>query len=243
MTTFCLIHGAWHGAWCWQRVAPLLERRGLRVIAPDLPGMGEDRTAFSGITLDLWARFVANLVKQQTEPVILVGHSRGGIVISQASEHVPDRIAALVYLAAFLVPDGASLWSTMQQVARDPSRPPDLLLSDDRTRSTLVPAAIRDTFYNTTSEEWVARAASLVGPEPMQPWLTPLKLTPQGYGRVPRAYIECLRDRAIPLELQRLMVAATPCRVASMDTDHSPFFSAPEALCEQLSVIQTLTPP
>jgi len=128
-------------------------------------------------------------------------------------------------------------------VPRDPSRPPDLLLSDDRTRSTLVPAAIRDTFYNTTSEEWAARAASLVGPEPMQPWLTPLKLTRQGYGRVPRAYIECLRDRAILLELQRLMVAATPCRVTSMDTDHSPFFSAPEALCEQLSAIQTLTPP
>ena len=53
MTTFCLIHGAWHGAWCWQRVTPL----------PGLPGMGEDGTALSGITLDLWARFVANLVK------------------------------------------------------------------------------------------------------------------------------------------------------------------------------------
>jgi pimeloyl-ACP methyl ester carboxylesterase len=61
----------------------------------------------SEITLDLWACFVANLVKQQVEPVILVGHSRGGIVISQASEYVPDRIAALVYLTAFLVPGGA----------------------------------------------------------------------------------------------------------------------------------------
>jgi hypothetical protein len=87
----------------------------------------------------------------------------------------PDRIAALVYLAAFLVPDGALPWSTMQQVPRDSSRPPDLL-SDDRTRSTLVPAAIRDTFYNTTSEEWAARAVSLVGSEPTPPWLTPLKL-------------------------------------------------------------------
>ena len=86
--------------------------------------MGEDRTALSGITLDLWARFVANLVKQQPEPVVLVGHSRGGIVISQASEHVPERIRALVYLTAVMVPDGASLWSTMQQVPRDPVRPP-----------------------------------------------------------------------------------------------------------------------
>jgi len=242
MTTFCLIHGAWHGAWCWQRVTPLLEHRGIRVIAPDLPGMGEDGTALSGITLDLWARFVANLVEQQPEPVVLVGHSRGGIVISQASEHVPERLRALVYLTAFLVPDGASLWSTMQQVPRDPLRPPDLVLSDDRTHSTLMPAAIRDTFYNTTSEEWAARAASLVGPEPMQPWLTPLRLSREGFGRVPRAYIECLRDRAIPLELQRLMVAATPCRVTGLNTDHSPFFSAPEALCEQLHAVQALKP-
>jgi hypothetical protein len=59
---------------------------------------------------------------------------------------------------------------------------------------------------------------------------------------VPRAYIECLRDRAIPLELQRLMVAASPCRVTSIDTDHSPLFSAREALCEHSSAIQTLTP-
>jgi pimeloyl-ACP methyl ester carboxylesterase len=143
--TWLVLHGAWHGAWCWQRVAPLLERRGIRGIAPDLPGMGEDRTALSAITLDAWTGFAANLVKQQPEPVVLVGHSRVGIVISQAGEHVPDRIAALVYLAAFLVPDSASLWSTMQQLPRDPLRPPDRILSDDRTRSTLMPTAIRDT--------------------------------------------------------------------------------------------------
>jgi hypothetical protein len=77
----------------------------------------------------------------------------------------------------------------------------------------------------------------------MQPWLPPRRLTQQGFDRLPRAYIECLRDRAIPLELERLMGAATPCRVTSMDTDHSPFFSAPEALCGQLSAIQALTPP
>jgi pimeloyl-ACP methyl ester carboxylesterase len=195
--------------------------------------MGEDRTALSGITLDLWARFVANLVKQQPEPVVLIGHRRGGIVISQASEHVPERTRALVYLTAFLVPDGASLWSTMQQVPRDPVRPPDLTLSDDRTYSTLVPAAIRDTFYNMTSEERAARAASLVGPEPIRPWLTEAQV-----GRIravclaPR-WNACAIERS-PLELQRLMVAATPCRVISLDTDHSPFFSAPEALCEQL---------
>jgi len=84
MTTFGLIHGAWHGAWCWERVVPSLERRGARVVAPDLPGMGQDKTPLSGITLAVWARSVADLVEQQSEPAVLVGHSRGGIVISQA---------------------------------------------------------------------------------------------------------------------------------------------------------------
>jgi pimeloyl-ACP methyl ester carboxylesterase len=215
-------------------LTPLLVRRGKHVVALDLPGMGNDKTALSGITLDLWAHFVADLVERQSEPVVLVGHSRGGIVISQASEHIPDRITALVYLTAFLVPNGGSLWSTMQWVPRDPSRPADLIMSGDRSSSTLVPAAVRDTFYNTTSEEWTACAASLVGPEPMGPWLTPLRLSRQGFGRLPRTYIECQRDRAIPLELQRMMVTATPCHVRSMDSDHSPFFSMPEALCDQL---------
>ena len=77
----------------------------------------------------------------------------------------------------------------------------------------------------------------------MRPWLTPLRLTPQGFGRVPHAYIECSRDQAIPPELQRLMEAATRCRTSGMDTDHSPLFSAPDLLCEQLSAVQTLNPP
>jgi pimeloyl-ACP methyl ester carboxylesterase len=237
MAIFVLVHGAWHGAWCWERVVPLLEQRGHRVLAPDLPGMGQDSTPLSAVTLDVWARFVADLVGRQAEPVILVGHSRGGVVISQAAEFVPDRVAALVYLSAFLVPNGGSLWSTMQLVPRDPARAPDLVMSEDRTTSTLVPQAVGNTFYNTTDEDWASRAAALVGIEPMAAWLTPLALSDGAFGQVPRIYVECLRDRAIPPALQRLMVAALPCRVVSMDTDHSPFYSVPEQLAATLASI------
>jgi pimeloyl-ACP methyl ester carboxylesterase len=237
MAVFVLVHGAWHGAWCWERVAPLLERRRHRVLAPDLPGMAQDPTPLPAVTLDLWARFVADLVGRQSEPVILVGHSRGGVVISQAAELVPNRIAVLVYLTAFLVPNGASLWSTMQLVPRDPARAPDLVMSEDRTTSTLAPQAVGNTFYNTTDEAWASRAAALVGAEPMAAWLTPLALSDDAFGRVPRIYVECRRDRAIPPALQRLMVAALPCPVVSMDTDHSPFYSVPEQLAETLASI------
>lgn len=205
------------------------------MLAPDLPGMGNDHTSLSTITLDNWARFVADLIRQQNEKIILVGHSRGGVVISQAAEYAADHIQGLVYLAAFLIPNGETLWGTLQQHPRDPNRPSDLVFSSDHSTSTITEAAVRDTFYNTTSDVWQKRAASHVGPEPMVSFVTPLVLTEKNFGRVPRAYIECLQDRAIPITLQRSMVSALPCRqVVTLDTDHSSFYSAPELLVAQL---------
>src|SRR5690348_12061426 len=109
MTSFVLIHGAWHGGWCWQRVTPLLEAAGHRVWAPDLPGLGSDRTPLEQVTLDTWRDFVCKHLERAGEPAILVGHSRGGVVISAVAEAMPEKIARLAYLAAFLVPDGKTL--------------------------------------------------------------------------------------------------------------------------------------
>lgn len=92
----------------------MLEVQSHRVIAPDLPGIGEDPTPLNQVTLDLWAHFVSDLVNQQDEKVILVEHSRGGIVISQAVEYCSENILGLVYLCAFLIPDGKTLWETLQ---------------------------------------------------------------------------------------------------------------------------------
>ncbi|HEV2523852.1 MAG TPA: alpha/beta fold hydrolase, partial [Gammaproteobacteria bacterium] len=115
MATFILIHGAWQGGWCWERIVPRLEAEGHRVFAPDLPGMGQDPTPLAEITLDRWVQFVSDLVYQQKEKVILVGHSRGGLIISQVAEQLPEHIQSLVYLAAILVPNGGTLANAMQQ--------------------------------------------------------------------------------------------------------------------------------
>lgn len=240
MATFILVHGAWHGGWCFERVVPLLVDRGYHVLAPDLPGMGEDRTSLTDVTLDSWAKFVADLVRQQDEKVILLGHSRGGIVISQAAEYVAEHIQSLVYLAAFLIPNGETLWGTIKQHPRGTDRLPDLVLSSDKSTSTVANDAIRDTFYNTTSDEWQRRAAARIGPEPMANFLTPLILTDANFGQVPRTYIECLEDRAIPIALQRSMVSRLPCqRVITLDSDHSPFYSEPVALTSHLIELAT----
>ena len=113
-----LIAGAWHGAWCWQKIVPLLEAQGHRVRTPELPATGADTSDPASVTLESWARFVADVVGAEPEPVILVGHSRGGIVISRAAELVPERMRRLVYLSAYLLPAG----STLAEAARADQR-------------------------------------------------------------------------------------------------------------------------
>ncbi len=236
MAKFILIHGAWHGSWCWERIIPLLEQQGHSVLAPDLPGMGKDSTPLDTITLDYWAQFVADLVRQQAEPVLLLGHSRGGIVISQAAEYASAHIQKLIYLSAFLVPNGATLVDMVRTYNPNPEAQQNkYILSADKKFSTTIPEAIPNLFYNTTPECWANRAASQVSQEPMVVSSTPLKLSEQYFGSVPRIYIECRQDKAVPIALQRAMISALPCQeVLSLDTDHSPFYSAPELLVQKL---------
>jgi pimeloyl-ACP methyl ester carboxylesterase len=236
MSTYLLIHGAWHGAWCWHKVVPRLEKLGHRVLAPDLPSLGRDRTPPNRVSLPLWRDFVCNILDAQPEPVILVGHSRGGIVISEVAERRPEKIRVLVYLTAFLVRDGESLFDLAPHP--DSEVPPNMVMSEDKSSSTLRDDAIRSAFFSECSDDDVALACSLLQPEPTVPLGTPVHITAANYGRVPRVYIECLRDRAIPPALQKQMYSALPCkRVLSIDTDHSPFLSRPDELVTHLHAI------
>jgi hypothetical protein len=94
---------------------------------------------------------------------------------------------------------------------------------------------VKETFYGGCSEEDIALARLLLVPEALAPLATPIHITEGNFGRVPRVYIECLRDKALPPALQKKMYATLPCQqVISLDTDHSPFFSAPEELVVHL---------
>lgn len=235
MATFILVHGAWHGGWCWDEVAPLLRAAGHQVVAPDLPGMGKDKTPLSKVDLSKWTLAISDEVVQAFDPVFLVGHSRGGIVISEVGEIVPDRIKRLVYLAAFLVPTGKTLADMLASAPDNPIAAGAIVMGADGTSSTIAPAKVSPVFYNTTPPALAARAAALLSPEPMMSFTTPVRTSAARYGRVKRAYIECTQDNAIPIALQRKMQQALPCEpVVTLDTDHSPFFSAPDALCQAL---------
>jgi len=240
MATFVLIHGAWHGGWCWERVVPLLEGRGHRALAPDLPGMGEDATPLHAVTMGRWVESVRALIERQHEPVVLVGHSRGGVVISQVAEAVPARVEQLVYLAAFMLPSGQTLGGALAEFRAVPADTEPLEFSADRSTSTIKAASRRPVFYNATDDAWAERAAGLLKPEPMMSFRTPVTTTDEHFGRVPRSYVECTRDRAIDIELQRSFHRRMPCRrVITLDTDHSPFYSAPESLASALDALAT----
>src|SRR5688572_32942118 len=106
MKIFILIHGSWHSSWNWHKVIPLLEKQGHRAIAIDLPGMGRDKTPIQQVKMKTTVEKICDLIDSIEGKVILLGHSKNGIMISQAAEYRPDKIEKLVYLAAYLIPDG-----------------------------------------------------------------------------------------------------------------------------------------
>jgi pimeloyl-ACP methyl ester carboxylesterase len=166
--------------------------------------------------------------------VVLAGHSMGGIAISAAAERCPERVRVLVYLAAFLLPDGRTLVDTFAADAASLLRP-GIVRGAVRGTSLVTAEAARAGIYSDASAEDAAWATARLGPDPNRPAATPLQLSEARYGAVPRVYIECLRDRAVTLPLQRAMVAASPCRrVISLDCGHSPMFSAPALLAAAL---------
>ncbi|MEO8016894.1 MAG: alpha/beta fold hydrolase [Pseudomonadota bacterium] len=231
--TFVLISGAWHGAWCWRKIVPLLEAQGHQVLAPELPATGADHTDPASITLETWARFVVGQIRVDA-PAILVGHSRGGIVISRAAELAPGRVRRLVYVSGYLLPAGG----TIAEAARGDHGslvPPNMIPAAGGLTCNLRESAIREALFGQCTDEDVEYARARLSPEPLKPLVTPLKITEQGFGRIPRAYLECTQDRTITLAAQRRMQSALPCApVLTLDSDHSPFFSHPEPLAQWL---------
>jgi pimeloyl-ACP methyl ester carboxylesterase len=232
--TFVLIAGAWHGAWCWEKIAPLLEAQGHRVLTPELPATGADPTDPASVTLDTWAQFVATLLENQPEPVTLLGHSRGGIVISRVAELVPERLRTLVYLSAYLLTAGGTL-AESARADHESLVPANMVPAVGRVTCGLRAEVIRPALFGQCADTDYEHALARMSPEPLKPLVTPLKLTAQRFGRVPRAYIECLQDRAVTLAAQRRMQALLPCDpVLVLDSDHSPFFSHPQELARLL---------
>lgn len=236
MASFVLVHGSWHGGWCFDAVKALLEADGHQVIAPDLPGMGGDEAVLRGVTLQGWADFVADLCRTAAQqPVVLAGHSRGGIVISQAAEAAAGTIDALVYICAMMLPDGMSRADFKQM--EGPNPPFDAIITQVHQGAGTVVDGERAgaVFAQLSPPEAVAAAMARVVAEPHKPRSTPLQLSPEGFGRIPRTYIECTEDQTIPLASQRKMQQLVPgAAVVTLRADHSPYLSCPQDVAAAL---------
>lgn len=230
MKTFILIHGSWHSAWNWHRVVPLLEKAGHTAIAIDLPGMGRDKTPIQEVKMQTTVEKICQLIDSIEGKVILVGHSKNGIMISQAAEHRPHKIEKLIYLAAYLIPNGKTQREYSLQDTGGVLKP-YVTMNDQLSAHTLEPSIYKEGLYHDCDDHITELSKLLLSHEPVESGITPLQLTEERFGSVPRYYIECTQDRAVTPFIQRKMYEETPCKkVFSMNSSHSPFFSQPEEL-------------
>ncbi len=240
--TFILIHGAWLNAGIWGRIALRLRDAGHEVLTPDLPGNGQDATPPSQVNLQTYVDAIATLISDRKD-VVLVGHSMAGIVLSNLAEMMPKNIAHLFYLAAFMLPDGASvvIFQETQRALRSGQQGPPpgargfLQFAPDKSYSTLNAELVPSKLCNLCTEADAQLLVSHLAQQPTGPRLDPVHISEARWGSVPRTYIKTLQDKSVTTELQQAMLAQIPSTpVVELDSDHSPFYSKPAELVEIL---------
>lgn len=222
--TLILVHGAFHGAWCWRHVGEELTARGVNWVALDLPSATLGAPAATYLEDD--ARAVAEVARDEG-PVILVGHSYGGTVITEASGLVAE-LRGLIYVSALIPLEGQS----SSDAARGGSSRTKLdnALRLEGEYLVVDPELAHDALYNTCGPREAEWAISQLSTQTVASLRSPCTTTGP---TVATRYIRCRRDQAISLEVQDLM--AERCEeVETLDTDHSPFLSSPVALTELL---------
>lgn len=235
--TFVLVHGAWHGSWAWDSIVPRLKAAGHQAIAVDLPGNGRNSTPAKDVTLDLYAETVAKLVDAIPGPVVLVGHSMGGMTVAQTCEFRPDRIALAIYLCAFVLPDGMSVLEFYGTYLEPWMRGAHARVTYDADglRSSIDPVSAAEVFYHQADRSLAEAAARKLTPQPEGARRSRIHLTPERFGSVPRVYIEARDDHSVHLPLQRQMQKMTPfVATYGLDSDHAPQLSQPESLTDLL---------
>jgi pimeloyl-ACP methyl ester carboxylesterase len=221
--TAVLVHGAWHGAWCWEAVVPLLDAAGIPLLVVDLPSV-----AHATATLRDDAEYVRGALDSIDGEVVLLGHSYGGAVISAAGAH--PNVAHLVYLCAFALDAGESAQSNSLEGGDGPSDLIPALVFGDQV-ITCDPERAAAAFYHDCTPEIAAAAIAR---------LRPMSLAALGgtvdaaaWREKPATYVVCTDDRALPEALQRSNAARVGTSI-DWPTSHSPFLSRPDLVAELL---------
>lgn len=188
-TTYVLVHGAWHGGWCWSRVSGLLRAAGHRVFTPTLTGLGERSHLLSpDIDLETFVLDVCNVLTwEELRDVVLVGHSFGGLAVSGAADRMPERIRHLVYLDAFLLPPDTSAFDTL---------PAEVVAKlEQSAAATGGIAPPRPTSLGLTADEDIAFVQGRLTPHPIGTYREPLALKHPLGNDLPVTYLSCTQPR------------------------------------------------
>ncbi|MGW1717601.1 alpha/beta fold hydrolase [Streptomyces sp. NPDC002156] len=245
MSTFLLVHGAWHSGRCWERVVPLLESAGHRVFAPSLTGYG-DKAHLLGpeVGLDTHVEDVVGLIREEdlTE-VILVGHSYAGLVVSSVANEVPERIAHLVYLDAMVPEHGETAVDVMPMT----QHLIDLAAkSDSGWRIPPLPEMPPPFgLFGVTDPADVAWLRAMLSDQPIRCLNQPVRLDDPAVNAIPRTHVHCVG--VAPEGITRRPVPATqpngsPAQVWELPTGHDCMVTMPAELSELLLKLEDLDP-
>ena len=230
-----LVHGAWHGAWCWEKVIALLDDAGVQTIALDLPGHGDDTQPLTDLAGD--AAALGEVLEELSDPVIC-GHSYGGCVVT---EGVAERSARhLAFLAAFPLRPGESAVAAAVDAPRDPDpryeRLGEAMRIGDDDVVVVDPEWAVPLFFADCPEDDAVKAAARLCPQSMAELRGVAKHGE--WQRLPSTYVVCTDDLAVPPTLQRAL-AARCTRTLEWPTSHSPFLSRPELVANLLIELAT----
>ena len=227
-----LVHGAWHGGWCWRRVADRLQRAGQRVFAPTLTGVGERRHLLSaGVDLETHIQDILGVLEaEELEDVVLVGHSYAGLVISGVAARAPKRLRRLVYLDALLVEDGQS-WAEAFPPEVTEARRKSVVMTDG-VKTIQAPDPAIYGFADPADDAWLRRRLT---PHPFAPFDQKARWGGSLGSGVPRIYIDCTQP-ALPLlaTLKDRYRGKPGWPFVELKTGHDAMVSAPEALTRLL---------
>lgn len=235
---FVLVHGAWHGGWCWRRVAQALQLDHHKVFIPTLTGLGERAHLLSpAINLDTHINDVINLIEaEELHEVILAVHSYAGMIGTAVTDRMPERIKHLVYVDA-VVPKPGESWSSTQASTTQQQR----MAAAQASPSFSFPAPDPEVFgLHDADREWVKRRQT---PHPGNTYQAPLDFDVKRVAAVPRTFVNCTQPALATIEPSRLRVkdpkfwdgAWLPnSRVVEIKTGHDPMISEPAALTKIL---------
>jgi pimeloyl-ACP methyl ester carboxylesterase len=228
---FVLVHGSWHGGWCWREVADHLRAAGHPVFTPTQTGLGERAHLMSGaITLDTFAEDITGVIRfEDLQEVVLVGHSFGGNTISGVADRMPERLHHLVYLDAMILEAGQSAFDIL---------PPEAVAA--RTKASMefdgglsVPPPSAEALGILKPED-AARTLPRLTPHPMSVNRAPLNLShPIGNG-VAKTYVLCTDPIYPALERSRAFARAQGWPIVELATGHDAMVTAPRDTADLL---------